>query len=167
MIFFVQGHRVVPAQSFKGPLRYRPALTVDGLHYVPGVGNIHEDVSARRFHLERFGMTFCLVNVVGTFVGLRIAHCDSAVVLPESNKNHLGSLVIPHVVGIFAKVESLAKRVVCAFIHSNFPVFRVCNVELVNPWDIEWPLRLGQSPDAVNHPSGEDIDHFHGVVAER
>src|ERR1700730_16871049 len=74
MIFFVQGHSIVTAESLQRPLRHCSSFFVNGLHHIACVRDVCENVFAFSFHLKGFRMPFGLVHVANAFIRLRINH---------------------------------------------------------------------------------------------
>src|SRR5215470_8202506 len=112
-------------------------------------------------------MAFSFVHLTNALVGLRVDHCYAALVFAESDEHGVGSLLVAHVVGIFAEVDRFAQRVGCAVIDADFTVLGIGDIELVDARNVEWPLRLSQASDAVDYAAGKHINDFHGVIAER
>ena len=141
-------------------------LPVNRLHHVARVGYVRVDAPSSCFYLKRFLVSFCLVRSAYACIRFWIDHRDTTILLAESHKDRLRAFVVPQIVGIFAKINRLAKDVRRAVVHSHVAVFCVCHIKLVNAGNIQRALRLREPLDAVNHPSGENVNHFHSIVAE-
>src|SRR5437868_9629601 len=57
MIFLIERHGVVAAQTLEWPLGHSSGLAVDGFHHVAGVGDVHKNVIPVGLKLEGLGMT--------------------------------------------------------------------------------------------------------------
>jgi TolB-like protein/DNA-binding winged helix-turn-helix (wHTH) protein len=149
-----------------GHLGHDAGLPVNRLHHVARVGYVRVDAPSSCFYLKRFLVSFCLVRSAYACIRFWIDHRDTTILLAESHKDRLRAFVVPQIVGIFAKINRLAKDVRRAVVHSHVAVFCVCHIKLVNAGNIQRALRLREPLDAVNHPSGENVNHFHSIVAE-
>jgi TolB-like protein/DNA-binding winged helix-turn-helix (wHTH) protein len=147
-------------------LGHDAGLPVNRLHHVARVGYVRVDAPSSCFYLKRFLVSFCLVRSAYACIRFWIDHRDTTILLAESHKDRLRAFVVPQIVGIFAKINRLAKDVRRAVVHSHVAVFCVCHIKLVNAGNIQRALRLREPLDAVNHPSGENVNHFHSIVAE-